>query len=476
MESRQYGIPPNSRQPVPLPNDWYNDAAHAWPPAARPLSDIRELTEPSLLDVIAKKPTTDSRRQRTGNNRRNLTKRALSLKRGLSTRTVEPRADPDYSCESDISGPTEDSPISIRDTSSTYSVPFSSVPIRGSSQNRNTTRTIKSITSRTSPTPTPRNNVDTVPNNGPSQSPVKQVGISLNPISSQNSRPVPARTFIRTPYSKDVLEFPSHRHPRIGIDLQVVAPLFVGGGSIEGDVRIVIDDAEKIRQKKNLTIGRLAVDLIGVEETSGNRKSIFLSLGTELLDTDHPPPRDMIDSADRRQHLDSFWTLTPSFTCLPFMISLPLDTGAPPFHSKHARIRFVLCATLLVKDSGRQYLVRCSQDIAVLSTYDREYVWLLVTSFLLTWGAAEKALRSLPSPLTACDEFTTSKAGTIESIKVTAGLHRQVWVSGSTIFVDIHIHNNSRKTIKKLESSLERDILCYRHVREDLPGPVRHIF
>jgi hypothetical protein len=47
---------------------------------------------------------------------------------------------------------------------------------------------------------------------------------------------------------------------------------------------------------------------------------------------------------------------------------------------------------------------------------------------------------------------------------MTAGLHRQVWVSGSNIFVDIHIANGSRKTIKKLDLSLERDILCYRHV------------
>ncbi|KAI4755150.1 hypothetical protein E4T52_14518 [Aureobasidium sp. EXF-3400] len=46
---------------------------------------------------------------------------------------------------------------------------------------------------------------------------------------------------------------------------------------------------------------------------------------------------------------------------------------------------------------------------------------------------------------------------------MTAGLHRQVWISGSSIFVDIHIANGSRKTIKKLDLSLERDILCYRH-------------
>lgn len=77
---------------------------------------------------------------------------------------------------------------------------------------------------------------------------------------------------------------------------------------------------------------------------------------------------------------------------------------------------------------------------------------------------AEKALRSLPSPLTASDEQSFSQSGIIETAKMTAGLHRQVWISGSSIFVDIHIANGSRKTIKKLDLSLERDILCYRHV------------
>ena len=76
---------------------------------------------------------------------------------------------------------------------------------------------------------------------------------------------------------------------------------------------------------------------------------------------------------------------------------------------------------------------------------------------------AEKALVSLPSPLTASDEHILHRGDTKERIIVTAGLHRQVWVSGTNIFADVHIINNSHKTIKKLELQLERIILCYRH-------------
>lgn len=91
---------------------------------------------------------------------------------------------------------------------------------------------------------------------------------------------------------------------------------------------------------------------------------------------------------------------------------------------------------------------------------------------------AEKALMSLPSPLTASDEWIKPRDITVEVVRVTAGLHRQVWVSGTSIYVDVHISNSSRKTVKKIELQLERDILCYKHVRrfkESILVPLRSL-
>jgi len=137
----------------------------------------------------------------------------------------------------------------------------------------------------------------------------------------------------------------------------------------------------------------------------------------------------------------------PSVTNLAFNLSLPLNVGPPPFHSKNARIRYVLCVSLLIRDHGKQYIVRTSEDVIVLSVYD-----------------PEKALMSLPSPLIASDEWVKPRDNAVEIVRVTAGLHRQVWVSGTSIYVDVHIANNSRKTIKRIELQLERNILCYKHV------------
>ena len=437
-----------------------------WPPGMRPLSDIRELTEPSLVDPLEKRPTVSIHRQ-PSTSRQSSLRRGPSLKHAGSVRIVEPVESSSSSYRDDlvVSESTIDTPESLRDESSLYSIPISSIPARQSSITRDRPRHYRSITSRSSPTPLQRNVSRTIPYRGQTRSPVKQVKARLDAVGSDTARRTPSGTFIRNPVPRDILEFPTHRHPRIGVDLQIAAPLFVGGGTVEGLVRVIVDEADKSRNKKSLTLGRIAVDLVGTEETSSNRKAIFLSLGTELIDSTHPPPRNMVEPQDFPD-ADCFWSLIPSFTSLPFVISLPLDTGPPPFHSKHARIRFVLCATILIKDGDRQYLVRCSEDISVLPTYDRTFVPEGETGGTVTNGLviAEKALRSLPSPLTASDEQAFPRTGLLETAKLTAGLHRQVWVSGSSIFVDVHIANGSRKTIRKLDLSLERDILCYRHV------------
>lgn len=84
----------------------------------------------------------------------------------------------------------------------------------------------------------------------------------------------------------------------------------------------------------------------------------------------------------------------------------------------------------------------------------------------LTNSAAEKALISLPSPLTVTE---TSFMGQGREVTATAGLHRQVWISGTSLLADVHIVNNSNRTLKKLELQLERRVLCYKHVSQHHP-------
>ncbi|PVH93212.1 hypothetical protein DM02DRAFT_243818 [Periconia macrospinosa] len=424
-----------------------------------------------LADTIPQRLLSD------GNIPRSLSRTDLSRKPSIASRrpSVDTRLaenrEPDRKVSTDSNAPrtaqrgrpasrTPSPDVSI---SSIYSIPPSSVPPRSSSRVRarsaSRTRPPPVTTSRAPiasslnflplpppPPPPPPDTSKIIPRRGQSQSPLRHVAARLDPISHDTHRRIPSRTFIREPLSAELLEFPVHRHPRVHLGLDLSASIFVGGGSVEGTVQIKIDEVDRARHRKTLAIGRVSIDLLGLEEASGNRRSVFLNLATELIDEANPPPPNMVESREQIGRDDPFWHLVPSITNIPFNMSLPLNVGPPPFHSKNARIRYTLCVSLLVRDHGKQYIVRASEDVTILSVYD-----------------PEKALMSLPSPLTASDEWVKPRDVSVEVVRITAGLHRQVWVSGTSIYVDVHIVNNSRKSIKKIELQLERDLLCYKH-------------
>lgn len=350
------------------PPAWSTAGVPPWSTATRPLSDIRELTEPSLVEVVIRKPLLGP-----GVARKPSLTRKLSLVRKPSSR-AQTHLGAERHAGDDRRGRTSPvvSPNSEAGGSSVYSIPMGSVPPRSSSKPRKEPSMPLARAPLLGPAPS-KGTGYTIPNRGHSQSPVKEVAARLNAVTSDQSRRIPSRTFIRASQPSDILEFPTHRHPRITLDLQLGASLFVGGGSIEGNVRLVVDDAERVRHKRALAIARISVDLLGVEEMSPpTRRCMFLNLATELIDSEHPPPHSMVESLKQISPIDPFWLLTPSTSCLPFMLSLPLDVGPPPFQSKHARIRYALCVTILIRDQGRQYLVRTSQEVTVLSVYDRK--------------------------------------------------------------------------------------------------------
>ena len=74
-------------------------------------------------------------------------------------------------------------------------------------------------------------------------------------------------------------------------------------------------------------------------------------------------------------------------------------------------------------------------------------------------STAEKALVNLSHPLVVSDELHFSG----QSIYVTAGIHRQTWIGGYLLFVDLNIDNKSTKAVKRIELQLERATISYTH-------------
>jgi hypothetical protein len=378
----------NKSKPDPrIPPPWSTAGAPPWSTATRPLSDIRELTEPSLVDISNQQHQLPLRKSSLTRKSSSARKGSLTRKTSLGrmnslTRKGSHKGIDKSTIRPIISGTELDpsemnqtpSPHSQTDSSSDCSLPLDNVPSGNPGQLGRKSSLQASRNTASIPQVPPRGQGFTIPAHGRAQSPVRGVALGTDPFYS-NLRRVPSRTFHRPSNfpNVDILEFPSHRHPRVSVELQIAASLFVGGGTIEGHVRMVVEDIERIRHRRQLAIGRISVDLLGVEEMSGAKRFIFLNLATELIDSENPPPHTMVESLKQISPLDPFWHLTPSNTNLPFALSLPLDVGPPPFHSKHARVRYILCVTILVRDQGKQYLVRTSQEISVLSVYDRKF-------------------------------------------------------------------------------------------------------
>ena len=48
-----------------------------------------------------------------------------------------------------------------------------------------------------------------------------------------------------------------------------------------------------------------------------------------------------------------------------------------------------------------------------------------------------------------------------DAVSLTAGIHRQIWISGMALFVDVQVSNSSAKTVKRLDLEIIRTMMTY---------------
>jgi hypothetical protein len=336
---------------------------------------------------------------------------------------------------------------------SALSLPLTDVPLRrssasflgGHSATGSQSVSVSDLPSWKLPGPTQAG--QSVPSRGRSDSPV-QAAIQKDALASELLRHAASRTFIKTSPPLDVVENGNLRHPRVEMTVKLPSPLFVGGGTIEGQVALKVDANTSTKSKlKPIHISKLSVDIIDLEEVSDGRRWIFLSLATELFDHEHPPPSSLVSSQDSISTTEQLWQLkSGSSAAVPFCINLPLNIGPPTYFSKQAGIRYLFCPTATIKTGSKQSMIRQTWNIQMLTVHD-----------------PRKALASLPDPLLASDSVSMTHNGQVETCRLTAGLHRQAWVNGAALFVDIHIANNTSKSVKKVEVQIEKSTLWYSH-------------
>ncbi|KAI4139064.1 MAG: hypothetical protein LQ341_004381, partial [Variospora aurantia] len=283
----------------------------------------------------------------------------------------------------------------------------------------------------------------TVPSRGRSTSPIRS-GPSIEQL-----RRAPSRTFIPLAIPIDIIDFPQIPHSRIALDIHISAPIFMGGATVEGAVGLTVDGRSRGRRKSAvLSIDRITVALVGIEQ-SGARQHMFTCLMTDLIDEAHPPPIQM--ARPDQPASDRLWVVMPSKTTLPFRLALPVMLGPPPFRSKKNNIKYMVSVLAEAKVDGKRIYVRKSEAVMVLTVHD-----------------PEKALVNLSNPLVVTDEIQSSHRGSLETVILTAGVHRQTWISGYPLFVDVRIQNRGSKAMRRVELQLERSIFVFAYAAPSL--------
>ena len=209
---------------------------------------------------------------------------------------------------------------------------------------------------------------DRAPDGGQSVPKVPQ-GRTLNATPQLNTVRI-SRQFVPTERPISVVEIPQIKHPRIELEMKSSSPLYTGGSTLEGEVTVTVDGGKFGRRFKDLpplSISRMTVNLVGVETWNG-KHNIFQSIAVEVIGKETPPPGPVLAAATPTQ---GFWSILPSLTNIPFQFDLPVKIGPPPYFSKYASIRYILCATAMIRILNRDYYVRDSCDIAILTVNNR---------------------------------------------------------------------------------------------------------
>ncbi|EWC44058.1 hypothetical protein DRE_01410 [Drechslerella stenobrocha 248] len=287
---------------------------------------------------------------------------------------------------------------------------------------------------------------ESVASNAPSED-ASAISVRAQPR-LQDPRSFQPGTFIRPSLPEDLLANPAISSTALKADVFITSPFHIAGGCVAGKLNLSIRSSDSA----DVHLGRVAVDLVGIEELSWTSRRILLALALEFIDDSHPPPPNIL----RQQHRSSgpFWSVKPGDESFPFSVNLPLDVGPGTFSSASVRIRYVIYGTVLFKIGNTKFLVRCCRDVAIIPSV----------------GELRRTQLDFDREIRVFEEraFTPAQNG---YLKLTASLSRPYWFSGGSAFVDVSIENGSLYHIGKIRVKLVRHVTTYK-VPESAEGGI----
>lgn len=247
---------------------------------------------------------------------------------------------------------------------------------------------------------------------------------------------------------------PAEKDDRVAVDVALEGRSAVEGGCLQGCMRLTLPDHTS--PATAMLLAQPRVRLIGYEALPEDDVRHVFYHRTCVIDGDRSvdgpsEPYVLHGSPELSQPEDAAHALLPCYASrpddagfhlgrggtydLPFSLSLPIGRGARGcYRSERAQVGYMVIASVRVKAFGETHggVAHCFQNVEL-------HPYLNPTA----------ALASSARPLLAS---TTS--GTPPAVQLAAALHRENWVAGQSVYVDVHVQNHTQHTLGALRVAL----------------------
>ncbi|KAF8580147.1 hypothetical protein K439DRAFT_1648288 [Ramaria rubella] len=230
---------------------------------------------------------------------------------------------------------------------------------------------------------------------------------------------------------------------RVEMDILLDSETYVEGESMTGRVHVKVRNTRKGESVVLMAGGKLQV--VGFEGIyNNNDRHMFYQ---------HSAPLSIISSSSHVLYSSSpdnegFSQTSEGHHIIPFAMKLPLDEGAKGCFNDHSGVvvRYIVIVSFKLKDLATS---KCS----IAHFYRSCDIYPYYNPSLILASATQ------PLFSTAARHVFRGGAG---KLKLTAILHRSVWVAGQRCYVGIAVDNDSRKSVKGLTLSLIRTTTIFR--------------
>ncbi|ORY82147.1 hypothetical protein BCR37DRAFT_37436 [Protomyces lactucae-debilis] len=259
--------------------------------------------------------------------------------------------------------------------------------------------------------------------------------------SQDNTAIIPnAKTFVRQSAPQELVRTSSQTSARgVKADVVLQSVVHCGGGLLKGKVELCWSAKAKHNQQTQVTAIKL--DCLGVESTKASASKMFLSLALDLVATG-------IYLNDLSNVFPQDFQVKPGNCSVPFEMQLPLDVGPGSFETTGAQIQYSFVCTVQVANEKRFADGKTMRIVRPIKLYP----CLNPT----------KALIPTPAPIDASEEGKLRFGGK-ETLKIAARIHRPSWIAGQTAFVEVHITNDSKRKVNKIQLDLVRHLSFFKN-------------